>query len=106
MKCPGCNLEIDIPIYALTRCKRCGYIYQTNQENFLLNKILSQTEDLGCLEIGDKVIVNNLESVWNGERGIIIGKIHKYYNVQIVRDGKTTSSVVKFPHKHVKSQTK
>lgn len=106
MKCPGCDIQIDIPLYALTKCKKCGYIYQTSQENYLLNRILNEVEDLGALEIGDKVIIDCLESVWNGERGVIIGKIHKYYNVQIIRDGKTTSSVVKFPHKHVKSQLK
>jgi hypothetical protein len=102
MKCPGCKSDIDIPLYSLNKCRTCGYVYKTSQDNYLTNKILDNTEDLGPLEVGEHVCISNTESVWNGEQGIIIAKLHKYYNIQLVREGTKTSTIVKFPHNFVK----
>lgn len=101
MNCPGCKKELEIPSSGVTRCKHCGYFYRTIAENYLLNRILNDREDLGSLEIGDKVKIDQPESVWNGEQGIIREKIHKYYKIQIVRNGQNTSMLITVPNKQV-----
>ncbi len=102
MNCPGCKREIvDVPSTSVNRCKYCGYFYRAITENYLLNRILNDVEDLGQLHIGDKVKIQQEESVWNGEQGIIREKIHKYYKVQIIRGGQNTSMLINVPHQQV-----
>lgn len=98
MKCPGCKRDIEA---YYEQCENCGYIFRILEENHLLNRILSQKEDLGTLSVGDKVKLNIPEGVWHGAQGIIIDTIHKYYKVQLITGSTKTSTIIKVPHNQV-----
>lgn len=118
MKCPGCKRDKDAISSLFRQCEHCGYIFKTIEENFvvaspdhtglsarndnfLINKIISHQEQLGSLNIGDKVKINIPEGVWHGASGIIIEKMHKYYKVQILTGNNKTSAVVDVLHNQV-----
>lgn len=121
MKCPGCKRDKDAISSLFRQCEHCGYIFKTIEENyavnktlakdlssistrddnFLINKIISHQEQLGTLNIGDKVKINIPEGVWHGASGIIIDKMHKYYRVQILAGNNKTSAIVHVLHNQV-----
>lgn len=123
MKCPGCKRDKDAISSLFRQCEQCGYVFKTIEETHVTNKVTTRQdkpgsldqdhslinkifhkEQLGHLNIGDRVKIDIPEGVWHGASGIIIDKIHKYYKVQIMTGTRKTSTVVNVLHNQVRIQ--